>query len=414
MKPDPLIFIGRTKWRDVDRPFGLRSGDRRAHMYVIGKTGTGKSSLFEAMIRQDITAGNGLALFDPHGDLVERLNAWVPESRRADVIYLNVPDPGQAFGFNPLEGVPPLRRNLAANGIVETLKKLFDDAWGVRLEYILRNALLLLLDQEEATLADVVRLFHEKEFRKEAAERATNDQVRYFWTTEFEKYGRRRSEVVAPIENKLGSFLVDPFVSRILTTPKSTFDPREVIDTGKVLLVNLAKGRIGEAPAMLFGGLLVTMLGLAGLSRADTPAGERRDFLVYLDEFQTFTTLALIDMLAELRKYGVALVLANQFLDQIDTDVRSAILGNVGTLVVFRVGAVDAQRLVDELVPNLPPYDLTLLPNRMFWIRPLVNGESREPFTGVTIDVRRDDSPPPRSAGPKPEPESFDWEDLGD
>lgn len=388
MSTEPLIFVGRTKWRDIDRPFGLRPSDRRAHMYVVGKTGTGKSSLLETMIRQDVLAGNGLALFDPHGDLAERLNAWIPASRKADVIYLDVPDPEQPFGFNPLEGVPPLRRTLAANGIVETLKKLFDDAWGVRLEYILRSALLLLLEQPEATLSDVVRLFHEKEFREDAVERTTNEQVRRFWATEFGKYGKRSAEAVAPIENKLGSLLVDPFVSRILTIPKSTFTPREVMDGGKVLIVNLAKGRIGEAPAALFGGLLVTMFSLAGLARADTPESGRRDFFMYLDEFQTFTTLALVNMLSELRKYGMGLVLANQFLDQIDAELRNAILGNVGTLVVFRVGASDAERLVRELLPDLDPYDLTLLPNRMFWIRPLVGGQSVEAFTGETLAIR--------------------------
>ena len=395
MRSDPFIFIGRTNFRDLRKPFGLRALDRRAHMYVVGKTGTGKSSFLEGMIRQDVLAGNGLALFDPHGDLAERLVAWMPESRRGDLIYLNVPDPDQPFGFNPLEGVPPLRRSLAANSIIETLKKLFDDAWGVRLEYILRNALLLLLEQPEATLGDVVRLFHEKEFRKEAAERVTNEHVKRFWTTEFEKFGRQRSEAVTPIENKLGSLLVDPFVSRILTIPKSTFSPREAIEGGKVLLVNVAKGKIGEAPAMLFGGLLVTMLGLAGLARADMPASERRDFFMYLDEFQTFTTLALVNMLAELRKYGVGLVLANQFLDQLQPEVRSAILGNAGTLVVFRVGAVDAMKLVRELHPVLEPYELTLLPNRMFWIRPLVGGQAAEAFTGETFTLRQPEQQSP-------------------
>jgi hypothetical protein len=422
MSGDPLIFIGRTKWRDMDRPFGLRRGDRRAHMYVIGKTGTGKSSLLEAMIRQDILAGNGVSVFDPHGDLAERLNEWIPAARRPDLIYLNVPDPEQRFGFNPLQGVPPLRRSLAANGIVESLKKLFDDAWGVRLEYILRSALLLLLEQPQATLADVMRLFHEKEFRKEAAERSTNEQVRRFWLVEFERYGKRRAEAVTPIENKLGSFLVDPFVSRILTVSESTFQPREVMDGGKVLLVNLAKGKIGEAPAMLFGGLLVTMLGLAGLERADAPQAERRDFFVYLDEFQTFTTLALVNMLAELRKYSVGLILANQFTDQIDVEVRNAILGNIGTLVVFRVGSIDAERLVKELLPKLDPYELTLLPNRMFWIRPLVKGQSTEAFTGETITIRPgrydDRMPQPQPPAPplarKPEPQPFEPEDLGD
>jgi hypothetical protein len=417
MSADPLIFVGRTKWRDRHEPFGLHRGDRRAHMYVIGKTGTGKSSLLEAMVRQDILAGNGVALFDPHGDLAERIGEWMPEARKSDVIYLNVPDPEQPFGFNPLEGVPPLRRTLAANGIVEALKKLFGDAWGVRLEYILRTALLLLLEQPEATLADVVRLFHEKEFRKQAVQHATNEQVRYFWTTEFEQYGRRRAEAVAPIENKLGSFLVDPFVSRILTVRKSTFDPREAMDNGKVLIVNLAKGKIGEAPAMLFGGLLVTMLGLSGLARADTPQKERRDFFIYLDEFQTFTTLALVNMLAELRKYGLGLVLANQFMDQIDVELRNAILGNVGTLVVFRVGSIDAERLVKELLPTLDPYDLTLLPNRMFWIRPLVHGQSVEAFTGETVTIQPgkydERVTEPRPAPPRHEPGSVHPRDLG-
>ena len=417
MTGDRLIFIGRTKWRDLDKPFGLWPEDRRAHMYVIGKTGTGKSSLLEAMARQDILAGNGVALFDPHGDLVERLNTWVPDERRKDVIYLNVPDPEQPFGFNPLENVPPLRRSLAANGITETLKKLFDDAWGIRLEYILRNALLLLLEQPEATLADVVRLFHDKDFRKEAAERLENKYVKRFWLTEFEKYGRHKSEAVTPIENKLGSLLVDPFVSRILTIPKSTFNPREAMDSGKVLLVNIAKGKIGEAPAMLFGGLLVTMLGLSGLARADSPDAERRDFFIYLDEFQTFTTLALVNMLAELRKYGVGLVLANQFLDQIDAEVRSAILGNVGTLIVFRVGAGDAQKLVKEIFPDLDFYELTLLPNRMFWIRPLVRGESKEAFTGETIRIARgrqnETRPKPQVSHPTKAVGGFSPEDLG-
>jgi hypothetical protein len=389
LRREPLTFVGRTNWRDRTRPFGIREQDRLAHMYVIGKTGTGKSSLLEIMIRQDIVAGRGLALFDPHGDLAERLVEWMPEDKRAKLIYLNVPDPAQPFGFNPLEGVPALRRSVAANGIVEALKKIFADSWGIRLEYILRNALLLLLDQPKATIADVLRLFSEPDFRREAAERSTNAQVRRFWTTEFENYpGRFRAEAISPIENKLGSFLVDPFVSRILTASESSFDPRTVMDDGKILLVNLAKGKIGEAPAMLFGSLLVSALALAGLSRADAPETARRAFYVYMDEFQTFTTLALANMLAELRKYALGLALANQYLEQLTPEVRTAILGNIGTLVVFRVGAADAARLAKELGPTVDPVDLTFAGNRDFWIRLLVNGEAWPPFTGRSIRIQ--------------------------
>lgn len=393
---EPLLFLGRINWRGLNRPFGIGPKDRRAHMYVVGKTGTGKSSLLEGMIRQDVLNGNGLAVFDPHGDLAHRINDWIPAARKADVIYLDVPNAEQPFGFNPLEGVPPLKRSLAANSIVEALKKIFGDAWGVRLEYILRNALLVLLELPDSTLGDVVRLFHDKDFRKEAAENCSNEHVKRFWLTEFEKYGRQRSEAVTPIENKLGSLLIDPYVSRILTVAKSTFNPREIMDSGKILIVNVSKGRIGEAPAMLFGGLLVTMFGIAGLARADTVEDKRRDFFMYIDEFQTLMSLGLVNMAAELRKFSVGIIAVHQYLEQIEPELRAAMLGNVGTLIVFRVGAADAAKLVKELLPGLDPYDLTLLPNRTFWIRPLVGGQSVQAFTAETITIdtmpeRRDD-----------------------
>ncbi|MEO8036029.1 MAG: TraM recognition domain-containing protein, partial [Acidobacteriota bacterium] len=329
-----------------------------------------------------------------HGDLAERIVAWTPESRRADLIYLNVPDPEQPFGFNPLEGVPVLKRSLAANGMVEAFKKMFADSWGYRLEHILRSALLLLLDQPSATLADVLRLFRDPAFRLDAADRATNPHVARFWTTEYPAFGKLTKEAVSPIENKLGSFLIDPFLARILTTAKSTFRPEEVLNTSGILIVNLAMGKIGESPAALFGGLLVSALGVAGLGRADAAVSERRPFYIYLDEFHTFTTLALAGMLAELRKYGVGLILANQYLEQLTPEIRAAILGNIGTLLVFRVGAGDAVRLSKELGSNVDPDDLIFLPNRNFWIRPLVRGEAVQPFTGRAISAERNERLP--------------------
>lgn len=383
-----LIRLGKIAWRRDERVFGIHQGDRLAHMYVLGKTGAGKSSFLEFAIRQDLQQGHGFALFDPHGDLVDRVHAWAGERGRKDVLYLNVPDPTQPFGFNPLQNVPPLRRSLAASGLIEALRKMFSEAWGVRMEHFLRHALLLLLDQPSATIADIPRLFTESEFRKAAIAHAIQPQVRRFWMVEFPSYPiRMRMEAVAPVMNKIGAFLSDPFLHRILALPESTFDLRKIMDEGQVLLVNLSKGRIGEGPAAIFGALLMASIGLAGLSRSEMPESTRRPFFVYGDEFQTYTTLAVANMLAELRKYGVGLTLANQYLDQVEPEVLSAIMGNVGTLVAFRVGAPDAQALVKEFTPEFDAGDLISLPNRQFCIRMLVHGEYVRPFSGRTVNV---------------------------
>lgn len=384
-----LTYLGRTHWRDERRAFGIHAQDRLAHMYVVGKTGTGKSSMLEFLVRQDLANRHGLALFDPHGDLVERVRSWAISNGRTDVIYLDVPDPAaQRFGFNPLANVPPLRRSLAAAGLIEALKKMFSEAWGVRMEHFLRHALLLLLDQPSATIADIPRLFIEPEYRKAAIANAVHRQVQKFWMLEFPSYPvRMRMEAVAPVMNKIGAFLADPFLHRILATPESTFNLREVMDKGQVLLVNLAKGRIGEGPAAAFGALLMASIGIAGLSRSELPEERRRPFYVYGDEFQTFTTLAIANMLAELRKYGLGMILANQYLDQIDEEVRSSIIGNVGTLIAFRVGAEDAKTLAKEFSPEFEVDDLISLPNRQFCVRMLVKGEFVRPFSGRTVDV---------------------------
>src|SRR5438034_7638918 len=279
-----LTALGHTDFRDDRRIFGIKQADRRAHTYIIGKTGTGKSTLLENLARQDIRAGHGLALLDPHGDLVERLLAAVPDQRKSDLIYFNVPDIAHPLGFNPLENVSADRRPLAASGLLEVFKKIWSESWGPRLEHILRNALLALLDQPEATLAGVLRLLDDKAFRRSAMNRVANAAVRDFWLREYESYPARfRVEAIAPSQNKVGAFLTNPILRNIVTQPKSAFDLRRVMDEGKILLVNLAKGKIGEDVAALLGAMLVSKAGLAAVSGGVTPEVERWAFMPYRD-----------------------------------------------------------------------------------------------------------------------------------
>lgn len=380
-----VTFFAKANYRNRMTRFGIRQADRRSHMYVIGRTGTGKTTLLETLIRQDVEHGQGLALLDPHGDLVGKLAASSPERRRQDLIYFNVPDPSLPYGFNPLARVPPSARAVAASAMLDAFKKLWNDSWGPRLEHILRNALFALLDQPEATLPDILRLLDDGAFRKRAAERVANAQIRSFWLREYESYPvRLRAEAIAPIQNKVGAFLADPFLFRILTEKRPRLDLRAIMDGGQLLLVNLAKGRIGEDTASLLGSLLVSQIGAAALGRADISEEERRDFFVYLDEFQNFTTLSLASMLSELRKYRVSMVLAQQHLSQVDEAVRDAILGNIGTLICFRMGATDAEILEKEFSPEFRAADLVSLPNYEIYLRLMIDGRVSRPFSGET------------------------------
>jgi len=387
--PDARItFFAQTNFHDAQRRFGIRQADRRAHMYLIGKTGTGKSTLLETMICQDMNAGQGLALLDPHGDLIERVLARVPKERKADVIYFNVPDRTAPLGFNPLERIPGPQKALTASHLLEAFKKLWSEFWGPRTEYILRNVLIALLDQPEATLADIPRLLDDQKYRKLAAERVANAQVRTFWLREYENYPHRfRTEAVAPIQNKVGAFLANPILQQILIQPRSAFDVRQVMDERKILLANLAKGKVGEDTAALLGALLVTSIGVAALGRGDMLAAERPDFFLYLDEFHTFTTLSIVTMLSELRKYRVGLILAHQYLRQLDRQIQEAVLGNVGTLIAFRLGVSDAQLLEPEFSPELSALDLMRLPNYHIYLKLMVEGKVSPPFSAKTIQL---------------------------
>jgi type IV secretory pathway TraG/TraD family ATPase VirD4 len=386
MASQSVIRFASVDFRNDRRVFGIKSEDRFSHVHVIGKTGTGKSTLLETMALQDIDLGHGLAVVDPHGDLVERIAANVPGSRRADVIYLNAADPAQPYGYNPLRHVREDRIALAASGLMEVFQKMWPEAWGVRMEHILRNLLMALLEQPRASMADILRLISDKKFRVEVAKSLRNETVRAFLEKEFERFSfGYRADGTAPIQNKVGAFLADPMLNRILTAPATDLHIRRIMDEGKVLLVNLAKGRIGDDSSSLLGGLLVTTLGLAAYTRADSAPETRREFFVYIDEFQSFTTLALANMLSEMRKYRVGFTVAHQYLHQLEPDIRHAVSGNAGTLISFRVGAEDAPYLAREFEGRFEQSDLMRLENYHIYLRLMIDGMPSKPFSAVTL-----------------------------
>ena len=397
MHPDEnrITYFARVDFRSDQRVFGIRRKDRRSHMYLLGKTGTGKSTLLANMIKQDLIAGEGLALLDPHGDLVEQVFKFVPAQRQKDLIYFNVPDRNLNLGFNPLQQVAAGEEALATSDLIDVFKKIWAEFWGPRLEHILRNALLAILDQPNTllgptlgTLSDVLRLLNDQQFRLQTAKNCSNREVREFWVTEFEAYPARfKAEAIAPIQNKIGAFLSNPLLNRILTAGTNSLDLRTIMDEGKILLVNLAKGKIGEDTAALLGAFLVARLGRTALHRANMPERNRRDFYLYLDEFQTFSTMSLAGMLSELRKYRLNLVLAHQFLSQLEEPVRDAILGNAGTIISFRLGLVDAEILEKEFYPEFSATELVNLPNYRVYLKLVVDGAMSRPFSARTIKV---------------------------
>ena len=381
-----VLYLGETNGRPPCRRFGVYVADRLYHLYVIGRTGTGKSTLLESLAAQDLYAGRGFALIDPHGDLVERIAFLAERSGRTDVVYLNVPDPSQPYGYNPLRRVSPEKIPLAASGLIEAMKKLWKDEWGVRMEHILRNALYALLEYGEANLSDVLRVLSDRDYRGDVLRHIKNEQVRAFWTEEFPHYNPRyRQEAIAPIQNKIGAFLADPRLYRLLNTPESDIHVRRLMDDGGVLLVNLSKGKLGSDSSGLLGALLVSTIALAAYSRADVHPDARRPFHLYADEFQTFTTTSFASMVSELRKFGLGLTLANQHLGQLSADVRQAILGNVGTVIAFRLGPEDALPISREFGHVFSPEDLVELPNHNICLRLMIDGAPSRPFSARTL-----------------------------
>ena len=384
MDPD-ISYFGRTNHRSAGPAFGIRQGDRLSHMYVIGKTGVGKSTLLETLAWQDAQQSRGFALVDPHGDLAEALAERIRATAPERLVYLNAADPARPFGFNSLRRVRDDRIPLAVSGMLETFRKIWPDAWGVRMEHVLRNTLYALLERDDAALPDILRLYSDDSFRKSIVPNIRNVVVRRFWQDEFEHYPPRlKADACAPIQNKMGALLSDPTLYRVLVAPRVDLRFRQLMDEGKILIVNISKGHLGEESALLLGSLIVSRIGLAAFSRSESVASARRSYFVYLDEFHNFTTQMLANMMAELRKYGVGLVLAHQYLHQLTPDIQHAVLGNAGTILSFRIGPEDARILAAEFQPKFGVLDLLNLPNRDFYLKLMIDGAPSPAFSATT------------------------------
>lgn len=381
MNKDITVFA-ETTFRNESQKFGIKTDDRRRHMYLIGKTGMGKSTIQENMIIEDIRAGRGVAVVDPHGDLAEKIIEFIPSDRINDVIYVNPADMEYPIAFNVVEQVEPHLRHLVASGLIGVFKKLWADSWGPRLEYILRNSILAVLDYPGSTLLAITRMLSDKIFRKKVIAKIQDPVVKAFWVNEFAGYADKfASEAVSPIQNKVGQFLSSSLIRNIVGQVKSSIDMRKVMDENKILILNLSKGRIGEDNSSLLGSMMITKIQMAAMSRVDILESERKDFYLYIDEFQNFTTDSFANILSEARKYRLNLIMANQYIEQLGDVVRAAVFGNVGTLVLFRVGAADAEELVKEFAPTFTEEDIVNLPKYEIYLKLMIDGISSDPFS---------------------------------
>jgi hypothetical protein len=368
----------------------LDQEERRRHLYIVGQTGTGKSTLLLNLIRQDLAGGEGLALLDPHGDLAQAALEYIPRSRTNDLVYINPADLERPIGFNPLSRVPDDLKPIVADGIVSAFRHVWSDNWGPRLDYILTHAVRALLDVPGATLLMLPRLLIDEPFRTQLVEHHVSDPiVRAFWFNEYAGYSDNfRNEAIAPIQNKVGKALMVPSLRNMLAQPKSTITLRRLMDEGAIVICNLAKGALGESTAHLFGALITTALAQAALSRADTPAAQRRVFHLYADEFQSFATESFALILSEARKYALTLTIGHQYLDQLPDRLRSAVFGNAGSIIAFRSGAEDAEILARQI--GLAGFDALLdLPNFAAWARLLRQGTPTSPIRLDLYDARR-------------------------
>jgi hypothetical protein len=386
---DRVTYFGLTDSRGKKVRFGIKEKDRSKHMYVIGKTGMGKSTLLENMAIQDIQNGEGVAFIDPHGGTAEKLLEYVPEHRVKDVLYFAPFDMEYPISFNVMEDIGMDKRHLVVNGLMSTFEKIWVDAWSARMAYILNNTLLALLEYPGSTLLGVNRMLADKEYRKKIVDNITDPSVRSFWVDEFAKYTERfAAEATPAIQNKVGQFTSNPLVRNIIGQSRSSFDLREIMDNKKILIINLSKGRVGEGNANLLGSMLITKIYLAAMSRADaSPAvlNKLPNFFLYVDEFQSFANKSFADILSEARKYKLNLTIAHQYVEQMEEEVRDAVFGNVGTTIAFRVGPFDAEVLETVFAPHFTAENLVNLGLRQIYLTLMIDGVGSRPFSATTM-----------------------------
>lgn len=391
---DNISAFGLTNFRGINHQFGMLRYDRSRHVYIIGQTGAGKSGTLELFALSDIFHNQGYAIIDPHGDFAVNNMRFIPGSRMQDVVYFNPADTAYPLGFNPLEVTNPAQKTNISSEVIGVLKRMFGDSWGPRLEYILRYTILALLDRPETTMLDITRMLTDKKFREDTLGYCTDTVVMQFWRVEFASWNDKFvAEAIAPVLNKVGAFTANPIIRNIIGQPKSTFNIRQIMDEGKILIVNLSKGLIGEDNAAILGSFLVTKIQLAAMSRSDIPdIKDRRPFYLYVDEFQNFATDSFATILSEARKYGLNLTVANQYISQMNDTVRDAVFGNVGTMITFRVSADDAPILAKQFEPQFEATDLLQMHNRNFVINMVINGEKSPAFSARTLEL-----PPPQT-----------------
>lgn len=382
-----ITLFAETNFRNQRRRFGIKTDDRRRHMYLIGKTGMGKTTLLENLILSDINVGHGCCYIDPHGDTAEKLTDFIPSHRINDVVYFNPSDTAFPMGFNILETDNDDQKPLVASGLMGVFKKIWPDVWSARMEYILMNCVLALLDYPGATLMGINRLLVDKEYRSRVVAKIRDPIVKTFWIAEFASWSEKyATEAIAPVQNKVGQFLSSSVVRNIVAQVKSTINIRRIMDDGKILIVNLSKGRIGEDNMRLLGGMLITKIQLAAQERQNIPKeDDRRDFYLYVDEFQNFANESFATILSEARKYRLNLVVAHQYIEQLDEKVAAAIFGNVGTIITMRIGGADAEKLETEFGPNILPEDLVNLTKFQIYLKLMVDGVATMPFSANTL-----------------------------